>query len=159
MSPFTLDLEPTPLPQLLQNPRLKPEGLPRPILMHPLLPPDQGCREILTTSGPFTVLAPSISSRTINVRPCLLRSWPLALASSLAPAPGFRAVNHHPPNPSTHPGGLRPGKPPVSSVAQAAWPEADCLSWAHSTPRPPCARRPPLPRSSVDSTSSQGSTC
>uniref|UniRef100_A0A4X1VQ86 Stabilin-1 n=1 Tax=Sus scrofa TaxID=9823 RepID=A0A4X1VQ86_PIG len=27
---------------------------------------DQGCREILTTSGPFTVLAPSISSRTIN---------------------------------------------------------------------------------------------
>ncbi|XP_054935431.1 stabilin-1 isoform X12 [Physeter macrocephalus] len=27
---------------------------------------DQGCREILTTSGPFTVLAPSISSRTMN---------------------------------------------------------------------------------------------
>ncbi|XP_047632182.1 stabilin-1 isoform X1 [Phacochoerus africanus] len=27
---------------------------------------DKGCREILTTSGPFTVLAPSISSRTIN---------------------------------------------------------------------------------------------
>lgn len=36
------------------------------------VPPDQGCREILTTSGPFTVLVPSLSSRTswtMNVSP------------------------------------------------------------------------------------------
>lgn len=77
---------------------------------------DQGCREILTTSGPFTVLVPSLSStpsrttnvrlgsstmlvpslssnpsRTMNVRPSPSRCWLPALAPFLDPAPGFKA--------------------------------------------------------------------
>lgn len=60
---------------------------PRPILTRPLLPPDQGCREILSTSGPFTVLAPLVSSRTMNVSPRLLPG----------PAPGCRACRASPP--------------------------------------------------------------
>lgn len=118
-------------------------GPPRPILTRPLLPPDQGCREILSTSGPFTVLAPLVSSRTMNVSPRLLPG----------PAAGLQSV------PTTHAlWGPSPGRPPVPTLLGRSGTKRTARPGPTRHPRP-CARRHPSPSSCADSTSSPASTC